>query len=810
MPQLHQTVIFDSLLFHKTTPHHFRAAGFAGKRINLTLLFGDADESRKLLQQQQQHSQEQEWQHQGEQNNQNKEEGMRRPQLEQQQAGDALDSPAHDDSLLQSSERSVASLVHAEFANVAEEEAALQQMNPRPAVARSGYFHSHGSGATASGGAAEDDGAATSGYLSNRNDTHERCRGAVLVSGQFRTFSEPAVRDAFRSNLLGGLSGKHRVDVSSKHRHNEQQSSSEKNADALDESGDGNEAQWRCDLDLYFCPKPYDSVSSNRNEWFARSSAMPSATAHVEAVLRSEFPEARVVNIISHDPPPPPSLPHFADIASVNFEKGKVPLPLSGEKHQRVARSIPGFSNNAGSCAPSSPGKGAEVPRNDSQEIRSFLPPTSAAWLTLRAVQGCYEGMLAENTRRSTTAAPSAFRRGSPGAALAPSTSTISHYDWFIHARFDLGYAAPFPPLPTLHPGAIHAPYTSMPVSDTFAVVPAALARHYFNAADLCSACDAALYCGNLDGNISGVDGRRGLAPDVGMTEVTLVQHVLAPHPAIEHSGKSISTKGTGRRPGGSPISSAMQQISLPHARGVFHLQDFPLSIVRGVSGSGSRNGSGQDSSCQSIAGGKIPCILLTNAGFSGAGVSDFGQCERMVSLAYAARCDRIFRDEGRGIMLRQLRSFTDATPTVPAFDREESTVADLEKSMLRFALEHPSFPNGSVALPVAHTIKLTSAHAPSSVGSGGSYDKARLHLNLIFEQHAQATHLLRETLACLFLNHLYFARRDLLPDRLVAKIPKGLATCFGPASDEYSQRRLFEWSTDAWGSLSSFELAQE
>jgi hypothetical protein len=118
MPQLHQTVIFDSLLFHKTTPHHFRAAGFAGKRINLTLLFGDADESRKLLQQQQQHSQEQEWQHQGEQNNQNKEEGMRRPQLEQQQAGDALDSPAHDDSLLQSSERSVASLVHAEFANV--------------------------------------------------------------------------------------------------------------------------------------------------------------------------------------------------------------------------------------------------------------------------------------------------------------------------------------------------------------------------------------------------------------------------------------------------------------------------------------------------------------------------------------------------------------------------------------------------------------------------------------------------------------------------------------------------------------------
>ena len=166
-------------------------------------------------------------------------------------------------------------------------------MNPRPAVARSGYFHSHGSGATASGGAAEDDGTATSGYLSNRNDTHERCRGAVLVSGQFRTFSEPAVRDAFRSNLLGGLSGKHRVDVSSKHRHNEQQSSSEKNADALDESGDGNEAQWRCDLDLYFCPKPYDSVSSNRNEWFARSSAMPSATAHVEAVLRSEFPEAK-------------------------------------------------------------------------------------------------------------------------------------------------------------------------------------------------------------------------------------------------------------------------------------------------------------------------------------------------------------------------------------------------------------------------------------------------------------------------------------------------------------------------------------
>ena len=445
-----------------------------------------------------------------------------------------------------------------------------------------------------------------------------------------------------------------------------------------------------------------------------------------------------------------------------------MPLPLSGEKHsaslaafrvQQQRRQLRALLGKARRC------------RNDSQEMGPFCL-TSAAWLTLRAVQGCYEGMLAENTRRSTTAAPSAFRRGSPGAALAPSTSTISHYDWFIHARFDLGYAAPFPPLPTLHPGAIHAPYTSMPVSDTFAVVPAALARHYFNAADLCSACDAALYCGNLDGNISGVDGRRGLAPDVGMTEVTLVQHVLAPHPAIEHSGKSISTKGAGRRPGGSPISSAMQQISLPHARGVFHLQDFPLSIVRGVSGSGSRNGSGQDSSCQSIAGGKIPCILLTNAGFSGAGVSDFGQCERMVSLAYAARCDRIFRDEGRGIMLRQLRSFTDATPTVPAFDREESTVADREKSMLRFALEHPSFPNGSVALPVAHTIKLTSAYAPSSVGSG-VHDKARLHLNLIFEQHAQATHLLRETLACLFLNHLYFARRDLLPDRLVAKIPK-------------------------------------
>ena len=99
--------------------------------------------------------------------------------------------------------------------------------------------------------------------------------------------------------------------------------------------------------------------------------------------------------------------------------------------------------------------------------------------------------------------------------------------------------------------------------------------------------------------------------------------------------------------------------------------------------------------------------------------------------------------------------------------------------------------------------MKLMSA---SSISSNSLKEVAAPHLLLVFEQHEGPTIALREAFACLFLSHLYAACD--LPHDIVARLPKDIAACFGPAGFRYAQRRLFAWSSEAWKSVLEFKLS--
>ena len=633
-------VIFDSMLFHKTSDHYFRQPGFKGKRINLTLLFGTLEDAAQK----------------GREHEKN--------ETERRKENLFPSEPILDQENKVPMPTAMPPPVHASFVSAAEEAAALERMAPRQHLACSGYFHANG----------------------NHSDCLRRhapspkvslCRAAVLVSGQFRTFAEQSVRDSFRSNLLGGLSGKLRTEALDQKKKTET-------------SGNAH----RCDLDLYFCAKPYDSLPANRNEWFRRTKVAPATAQQVKTVLAYEFPEARVIDLVLKDPPP-----------LATYEDGRSEMIMS------------------------------------------------EAWLTLQSVQGCYFTMkqaLVKDTNNSwghRPPTPLGSTKLDPGDKYMVDNFG---YDWVVHTRFDLGYTAPFPPLASLHPTGIHVPYTSMPVSDTFAIVPFSLAHIYFNAADMCGT--AATYEHRAHG-------------DIGETELLLANYVLY---RSWNKVDRIKEKNLGR------VSR-------------FHLQDFPLSLVRG----------GNDSSCQAIASGKIPCMLLTNAGFSGTDMTEYSLCESMISFANAVRCDHFFIDGGRGLALQQVIQ----QPPKTAF---------LENSMLQYVLGFPDFQNGTIELPVNHTIRFVS---PGT--SRGSFI-TEPRLLMIFEQHKSATLALREAIACLFANHL--ALRAVTPvsaldssqlqlEQLADSFPYEVRACTTEDSDDEVQRRLFAWSKEAWENLMDMDI---
>ena len=104
-----------------------------------------------------------------------------------------------------------------------------------------------------------------------------------------------------------------------------------------------------------------------------------------------------------------------------------------------------------------------------------------------------------------------------------------------VRTRFDLAYLWPLPPLSTLDPTRVHLPYTSLPISDVFAVVPRDLAESYFA---------AALECHNS--SLGPSDFQRGAGP----TEELLLRHLLG---------------GQDGAHGGAPLQ----------------LHDFPIAIAR-------------------------------------------------------------------------------------------------------------------------------------------------------------------------------------------------------------------------------------
>jgi len=87
-----------------------------------------------------------------------------------------------------------------------------------------------------------------------------------------------------------------------------------------------------------------------------------------------------------------------------------------------------------------------------------------------------------------------------------------------VRTRFDLAYLWPLPSLARFSPRFVHLPYTSMPVSDVFALVPRALAPAYFEADKGCS-----------DPELGDDAFQRGAGP----TEELLVRALLPPFPSL-------------------------------------------------------------------------------------------------------------------------------------------------------------------------------------------------------------------------------------------------------------------------------------
>jgi hypothetical protein len=293
------------------------------------------------------------------------------------------------------------------------------------------------------------------------------CRAAVCVAGQWRTFATPRVRALFRENLLGGLSGRRWGAHTSSPNGTAAAGASRRQGWA---SGQGSPADG-CALDLFFFAKTTDAVS-DRNFFFARTSSLPSSEAAIRAVLAREFPataaaDARSrggrgggrIRVVSGDPPfPHPDIqPEAAD-------------PAAAAAAAAVAASVrEGFNNNSSSSSSRSSENSGSSP---SAWVRAHV---GVAWPALHSAGACFRMVQrAERERAAQVQAP---------------RTTGWRYDWVVRTRFDLAYLWPLPPLAAFarrNTAAVLVPYTSLPISDVFAVAPRRLAANYFQADEQC------------------------------------------------------------------------------------------------------------------------------------------------------------------------------------------------------------------------------------------------------------------------------------------------------------------------------------
>lgn len=305
--------------------------------------------------------------------------------------------------------------------------------------------------------------------------------------------------------------------------------------------------------------KPSDSVVANRNKFFARMAALPTTEHAIRQVLELEFPELVVATSRSR-------LRDRRDNATGHVDIVHEDVPWPGR-----------------SC------DGA-VGRADAK--RSADGQLKAAWPSLQSVHGCFDLVHAYEKRNGV------------------------RFDWLVRTRFDLGYFQPLPPLSSFSPGAVHLPYTSLPIADTFAIVPRRFAEAYFKADEACTDC-------------------RTQASEktrhAGSTELVLINHLLR-----------------GLRGSPSAAATTPDLGSYPHAgpdrRGTVQLHDFPISIVR----------PDPDTSCQAVPSFHVPCMFLEGSGAWDSGHFNDSQaaCSAMATLASASRCDDEFRDGRRGSQL--------------------------------------------------------------------------------------------------------------------------------------------------------------
>jgi len=205
-------------------------------------------------------------------------------------------------------------------------------------------------------------GAAKGGRQQKENKLKKRCRAAVCVSGQWRTFADPAVRRLFRANLVGGLSGRSwrrgggadRGKASQRSNSGGGKSRSSRSGAAIndgkehdggggggeeeedgddednddeddDDEEDGEDADVDCDVDLFFFAKTTDAVS-DRNPFFARTAAAPSSGDAIRRVRRrfKTAPHAasatqNLIPLAKRAPPPRPVVHSFTLSSSNNL-----------------------------------------------------------------------------------------------------------------------------------------------------------------------------------------------------------------------------------------------------------------------------------------------------------------------------------------------------------------------------------------------------------------------------------------------------------------------------------------------------------
>jgi len=174
--------------------------------------------------------------------------------------------------------------------------------------------------------------------------TDEACRAAVCVSGQWRSFAEPAIRQRFREYLVGGLNGaawreqrERRQGARGQHdpRRQEDRHLEHFGIDSFAKELAGSVG---CEVDLFFYAKTTDTkYACSKSEKYACGDVAPTDEASIRSVVEAEFPALASADsvsrggtgggrlrVVSGDDPMPPVPLHSGDPSDLSNRRYRV------------------------------------------------------------------------------------------------------------------------------------------------------------------------------------------------------------------------------------------------------------------------------------------------------------------------------------------------------------------------------------------------------------------------------------------------------------------------------------------------------